>query len=75
MRESEIEDYLCRRVRAMGGDVRKVRFLDVNGAPDRLVMLPADTAPPRLPLDMATTARVPVSAPALTPEMIVWPEA
>ena len=40
MRESEIEDYLCRRVRAMGGDVRKVRFLDVNGAPDRLVMLP-----------------------------------
>jgi hypothetical protein len=40
MRESDIEDYLCERVRAMGGGVRKVRFLDANGAPDRLVMFP-----------------------------------
>lgn len=40
MRERDIEDYLCRRVRAMGGEVRKVKWLGRNGAPDRRVMLP-----------------------------------
>ena len=41
MRESQIEDYLVERVKALGGEVRKVRWIGRNGAPDRLVMLPA----------------------------------
>lgn len=40
MRESQIEDYLVERVKALGGEVRKVRWIGRNGAPDRLVMLP-----------------------------------
>lgn len=40
MRESEIETYLVLRVKGMGGEVRKVRWVGRNGAPDRLVMLP-----------------------------------
>ena len=41
MRESEIEAYLVKRVEALGGLVRKVRWIGRRGAPDRLVLLPA----------------------------------
>lgn len=40
MRESEIEKYLVQRVKALGGEVRKVAWIGRRGAPDRLVMLP-----------------------------------
>jgi hypothetical protein len=40
MRESDIEKYLVKRVKEMGGEVRKVQWIGRNGAPDRLVMLP-----------------------------------
>lgn len=40
MRESEIEKYLVKCVKALGGEVRKVRWIGRNGAPDRVVMLP-----------------------------------
>lgn len=40
MRESRIEKYLVKRVVAEGGLTRKVRWLDRNGAPDRLVSFP-----------------------------------
>lgn len=40
MRERDIEAHLVDRVKEVGGEVRKVRFLDRRGAPDRLVMLP-----------------------------------
>lgn len=40
MRESKIETYLVERVKELGGEVRKVRFIGRRGAPDRLVMLP-----------------------------------
>jgi hypothetical protein len=40
MRESTVEQYLVDRVKALGGEVRKVRWIGRNGAPDRLVMLP-----------------------------------
>lgn len=40
MRESTIEQYLVDRVKAMGGEVRKVSWIGRRGAPDRLVMLP-----------------------------------
>lgn len=41
MRESDIEKHLVKRVKALGGEVRKVQWLGRRGAPDRLVMLPA----------------------------------
>ena len=40
MRERDIEDHLVKRVKAMGGEVRKVKWIGRIGAPDRLVMLP-----------------------------------
>lgn len=40
MRESHIEQYLVDRGKALGGEVRKVKWVGRNGAPDRLVMLP-----------------------------------
>lgn len=43
MRESAIEKYLVERVKALGGEVRKVSWIGRRGAPDRLVMLPAKT--------------------------------
>ncbi len=41
MKESEIERYLVRRVKELGGVIRKVSWIGVRGAPDRLVMLPS----------------------------------
>lgn len=40
MRESTIEKYLVKQVKALGGEVRKVQWVGRKGAPDRLVMLP-----------------------------------
>jgi hypothetical protein len=40
VRERDIEAYLVKRVKAVGGEVRKVRWIGRRGAPDRLVMLP-----------------------------------
>ena len=39
MRESDIETYLVERARDRGAEVRKVKWIGRNGAPDRLVML------------------------------------
>lgn len=43
MRERDIENYLVERVKAMGGEVRKVKWIGRHGAPDRLVLLPGRT--------------------------------
>lgn len=40
MRERDIERTLVKRVKAAGGDVRKMMWVGRRGAPDRLVMLP-----------------------------------
>lgn len=40
MRERDIERHLVERVKALGGEVRKVAWIGRRGAPDRLVMLP-----------------------------------
>ena len=40
MRERDIEQYLVRRVKELGGEVRKVKWIGRRGAPDRVVMLP-----------------------------------
>lgn len=39
--ERDIEAHLVKRVKALGGEVRKVQWIGRRGAPDRLVMLPA----------------------------------
>lgn len=41
MRESTIEKHLVRRVKELGGEVRKVQWIGRRGAPDRLVMMPS----------------------------------
>jgi len=39
IRESTIEEYLVARVKLKGGEVRKIRWIGRNGAPDRLIMM------------------------------------
>lgn len=39
-RESQVEAYLVERVKALGGEVRKVGWIGRRGAPDRFVMMP-----------------------------------
>lgn len=39
MRERDIENYLVERVKALGGEVRKVVWPGRRNAPDRVVML------------------------------------
>lgn len=41
MRERDIEAYLVKCVKALGGECRKIQWIGRRGAPDRLVMLPA----------------------------------
>lgn len=40
LRERDIEKHLVKRVKELGGEVRKVQWIGRRGAPDRLVMLP-----------------------------------
>jgi hypothetical protein len=40
MRESDIEKYLVKRVKDVGGQIRKAQWVGHVGAPDRRVMLP-----------------------------------
>jgi hypothetical protein len=44
MRERDIEAYLVKRVTELGGEIRKVKWIGRNGAPDRVVMM-ADVTP------------------------------
>jgi hypothetical protein len=44
VRERDIERHLVKRVKELGGEVRKVQWIGRRGAPDRLVMLPAKPA-------------------------------
>ncbi len=39
MRESKVEDYFNRQVEKAGGEVRKLKWINRRGAPDRLAML------------------------------------
>jgi Holliday junction resolvase len=41
MRERDVERELVKRVKAAGGEVRKLAWIGRRGAPDRLVMLPS----------------------------------
>lgn len=42
MKERDIEARLVERVRQLGGEIRKVKWIGRRGAPDRLVMLPPE---------------------------------
>lgn len=44
MRESVIEKALVRRVKLLGGEIRKVAWVNRRGAPDRLLMFPPEVA-------------------------------
>jgi hypothetical protein len=43
LREKDVEKYLSKRVRQVGGEVRKVSWIGRRGAPDRLILLPGKT--------------------------------
>lgn len=58
-KERDVERHLVARVKAMGGEVRKVSWVGRRGAPDRLVMLPPATVAWACP----TTAWVELKAP------------
>jgi hypothetical protein len=40
IRESVIEKYLIKRIKALKGETRKVKWINRRGAPDRLVWVP-----------------------------------
>lgn len=40
--EADIEEYLVKRVRDLGGEIRKVKWIGRRSAPDRRVMIPAE---------------------------------
>lgn len=69
MRERDIEAYLVKRVKAMGGEVRKVQWIGRRGAPDRLVMLPTflDSHTPFARISRGTVW-VELKAPGVAPE-------
>jgi len=39
MKERDISRYLNKRVKELGGEIRRVRWIGRNGAPDKLVLL------------------------------------
>jgi hypothetical protein len=55
MRERDIERHLVKRVKQLGGEVRKVEWIGRRGAPDRLVMLPPTDGVCYLRMRTATT--------------------
>ena len=68
MRERDIERHLVKRVKALGGEVRKVEWIGRRGAPDRLVMLPPRWAPVQVALDPRSAVWVELKAPGVKPE-------
>lgn len=67
MRERDIERYLVEQVKALGGEVRKVKWIGRRGAPDRVVMLPWGRRD-------ASTVWVELKAPGKVPDIIQFRE-
>lgn len=44
LKERDIEKYLVKRVKELGGEIRKVQWVGRVGAPDRVVMVPKSFA-------------------------------
>lgn len=68
MRERDIERHLTKRVKELGGEVRKVEWVGRRGAPDRLVMLPWHAWLCTESRDQPTTIWVELKAPGVEPE-------
>ena len=66
MRERDIERHLVKRVKELGGEVRKVAWQGRRGAPDRLVMLPM--AQSEIEFGNSPTVWVELKAPGVKPE-------
>lgn len=70
MRESTIEKHLVKRVKELGGEVRKVQWIGRRGAPDRLVMIPIGKRPYDRETDQhCGTIWVELKAPGVKPEL------
>ena len=67
MRERDIERHLVKRVKQLGGEVRKVEWIGRRGAPDRLVMLAPGIVVYPGP-DYGYTIWVELKAPGVEPE-------
>lgn len=57
--EYYIETYLKREVEALGGEVRKVRWVGRNNAPDRFVLLPTKNS---IWVELKATGKKPTKA-------------
>jgi hypothetical protein len=68
IRERDVEAYLVKRVKALGGEVRKVKWIGRNGAPDRVVMLPAPLNDMGLRSRPPRTLWIELKAPGKKPE-------
>lgn len=68
MRERDIERHLVQRVKALGGEVRKVQWIGRRGAPDRLVMLPTFSVVERGKLNPQSPIWVELKAPGVKAE-------
>lgn len=78
MRESTIEKHLVKRVKALGGEVRKVQWIGRRGAPDRVVLRDADQAATDILRDYDMQRMTDVQLGKLAREIvglyICWPE-
>ena len=79
LRERDIEAYLVKRVKALGGEVRKVQWIGRRAAPDRIAMLGLAKAVRRLQALLIWHANGgPVDVEAAVLELVglvsVWPE-
>jgi len=63
MRERDIEAHLVKRVKELGGEIRKVKWIGRRGAPDRVVMLPMWGTPRSLREHAKRTIWVELKAP------------
>jgi hypothetical protein len=82
VRESDIERHLVKRVKELGGEVRKVQWIGRRGAPDRLVLRGLDRATDRLEQALLEQALLDEWSPEYARELlvellgmvVVWPE-
>lgn len=72
LRESQIEKRLVQRVKELGGEVRKVKWIGRAGAPDRLVMLPEIAQ--LEPKTVEALAHFGLKQPRPGPAQIIWVE-
>jgi len=76
IRERDVEAYMVKRVKALGGECRKVKWIGRTGAPDRLVMLPGhrwleDTVHPARKMQRESPGRtiwIELKAPGVPPK-------